>query len=187
MQEINTFVAAIQAAFSASVQDAVNTQVTARLVQHANIVSDLALRVQALETKLAEANLFTRTTDVEVVLDKARVIDALDSQEWFWDKIQNFVQVENLTDAQLAKIAGHFTPSDLVEAVDWSEHLDYSKIAGEIDLGDLANELDLEDLAGEIDLGDLAKELDADGIAEKIDVEEAVREFFANNTFSIRA
>lgn len=164
----NVLIAAMQAVFNEAVQTAVATHITQLQQQHANVVGELATKVAALETKLAEAQLFTRTTDVEVTLDKARVIEALDSQEWFWDKIQNFVQVENLTDDQLAKIAGHFDPSDLVAAVDWSEVLDYAEIAGEIDLDDLASEFD------------------AQGIADKVDVEEAVRDFFQNNTFSIR-
>ncbi len=45
----------------------------------------------------------------------------------------------------------------------------------------------LNDIAGDIDLADLARELDADNIAEKLDVSDAVREFFQDNTFSIRA
>ena len=164
----NVLIAAMQAVFNEAVQTAVATHITQLQQQHANVVGELATKVAALETKLAEAQLFTRTTDVEVTLDKARVIEALDSQEWFWDKIQNFVQVENLTDDQLAKIAKHLDPDNLVALVDWSEVLDYAEIAGEIDLDDLASEFD------------------AQGIADKVDVEEAVRDFFQNNTFSIR-
>ena len=162
MSEIN-FLAV--AAFNQAVQAAVAAQ-----------LAELTTKITALETKLTEAALFTRTTDVEIQLDKARVIEDLDSQEWFWDKIQAFADkatrlngeevAENLSREQLRDIAGRL-----------AENLDYS---------DLANELDLDDLANHIDLGDLANELETDDIAEKIDVEEAVREFFQNNTFSIR-
>jgi len=190
MQEMNTFVAAIQAAFSASVQDAVNTQVTARLVQHANIVSDLALRVQALETKLTEAALFTRTTDVEIQLDKARVIEALDSQEWFWEKLQSFVEkasgraevdLDDLAErVDLAKLARYINPSDLIANVDFSEVLDYSEIADQVDLSDLSNEMNLDDLAsqvaGELDLSDLAGELNLSDLAGELDLKDLAGE-----------
>jgi len=68
----------------------------------------------------------------------------------------------------LAELARHVAPSDLVANVDWSEVLDYDEIASNVDLSDLASELD------------------ADGIADKIDIEDALRDFFQNNSFSIR-
>lgn len=68
----------------------------------------------------------------------------------------------------LAELAKHVDPSDLVANVNWSEVLDY------------------EEIATNVDLSDLASELDSDGIAEKIDIEDALRDFFQNNTFSIR-
>ena len=155
--------AIVNAAIGAAVQ-----QATASLVE----------RVAKLETQLAEAALFQHTTSTQVQLDDARVVEALNSQEWFWHKIASFVAkdqslplaadvAEHLSDAQLRKIAENLDPSELIQSVDFSEVIDYSEVASEIDLDDLADELD------------------ADGIAEKVDVEGAIREFFQNNTVSI--
>jgi hypothetical protein len=68
--------------------------------------------------------------------------------------------------------------------------VDFRKLALHVDLAALAGELtegQLNDISGYIDLAILAGELDAEGIAEKLDVADAVREFFQDNTFSIRA
>lgn len=68
-------------------------------------------------------------------------------------------------------------------------NIDLEKLAEHIDVSTLAGELtdgQLNDIAGDIDLADLASELDAQGIADKVDIDEAVRDFFQNNTFSIR-
>ena len=67
--------------------------------------------------------------------------------------------------------------------------IDLQKLAGHIDVSTLAGELtegQLNDIASDIDLADLARELDVDNIAEKLDVADAIREFFQDNTFSIR-
>lgn len=173
--------AIVNAAIAAAVQ-----QATAPLME----------RITGLETKLAEAALFQRTTTAQVQVDEARMVEALNSQEWFWGKIAFFVAnnssvtaddlagirdrlsaledqatpseiAEHLSDDQLRTIARHVDAQELVASVDFSEVLDYSEIAGEINLDDLADELD------------------ADGIAEKIDVEDAIRDFFRNNTVSI--
>lgn len=78
-------------------------------VQQANIVAALAERIAALETKLTEANLFTQMTQAPSVLaaqytpvsndqikaalqewaTKDALVEHLDNQEWFWEKLQN--------------------------------------------------------------------------------------------------
>lgn len=70
-----------------------------------------------------------------------------------------------------------------------AERIDLEKLAEHIDLATLAGELtdsQLTIIAGDIDLADLAGEFDADKLAENLDIDEAVRDFFQNNTFSIR-
>jgi hypothetical protein len=70
-----------------------------------------------------------------------------------------------------------------------AEKIDLQKLAGHIDVSTLAGELtegQLNDIAGDIDLADLARELDAEKITENIDLEEAFKEFFQDNSFSIR-
>lgn len=50
-------------------------------------------RLAALETKLTEAKLFERTTDVTIPVDKDAIIDHLNQQEWFWEKLRKFADV----------------------------------------------------------------------------------------------
>jgi hypothetical protein len=51
---------------------------------------DLTLtdRVVALETKLTEAALFEKNTNVTIPIDEAKMVEALNSQEWFWEKLR---------------------------------------------------------------------------------------------------
>lgn len=68
-------------------------------------------------------------------------------------------------------------------------NIDLQKLAGHIDVSTLAGELtegQLNDIASDIDLADLARELDAEKITENLDLEEAFKEFFQDNSFSIR-
>lgn len=55
----------------------------------------LAERVKALETKLTEAALFEKNTNVTIPIDEAKMVEALNSQEWFWEKLHR------TTDAQI--------------------------------------------------------------------------------------
>lgn len=70
-----------------------------------------------------------------------------------------------------------------------AENIDLEKLATHINAAELAGELtdsQLSDIAGDIDLEDLAGEFDAEKIADRLDIDEAIRDFFQNNTFSIR-
>jgi hypothetical protein len=57
-------------------------------VQHEDMVA-MRDRIAALETKLTEAALFTQTSNVTIPIDEAKMVEALNSQEWFWEKLQN--------------------------------------------------------------------------------------------------
>jgi hypothetical protein len=68
--------------------------------------------------------------------------------------------------------------------------IDLEELAKNINLADLAGELtdsQLTEIAGDIDLSDLAGEIDPDKLTENLDIDEAIRDFFQNNSFSIRA
>lgn len=68
-------------------------------------------------------------------------------------------------------------------------NIDLSRLAEHLSMGDLAGELtdsQLNLIAGDIDLADLAGEFDADKLMASYDLDEAIRDFFSNNTFSIR-
>jgi Na+/phosphate symporter len=75
-----------------------------------------------------------------------------------------------------------------------AHNIDLEKLAEHIDMENLVNELtdsQLNDIAGEIDLSDLAGEFDTDKIGQavraNVDLDEVIRDFFQNNSFSIRA
>ena len=91
--------------------------------------------------------------------------------------------VGELFDGQLAAVAVNLSKGQL-ETI--ANAVNLSELAGEIDSGDLAREIDLGDLAGEIDLEDLAKQIDTDELLTGFDMSEPIKEFFENNTFSLR-
>ena len=70
------------------INTAINTAIAAAVEQ---ATRPLLERIDALETKLAEAALFTQTTNVTVPVDEAKMVEALNSQEWFWEKLSRFV------------------------------------------------------------------------------------------------
>ena len=96
MIDLNTL---ISNALTAAVQQAtapLNERI-AKLEEKVNFLEDQAVvtsnrindRITALETKLTEANLFTQTTNATITIDEARMVEALNAQEWFWEKLQN--------------------------------------------------------------------------------------------------
>jgi hypothetical protein len=48
-------------------------------------------RVVALETKLTEAKLFEKTTNVTIPIDEAKMVEAMNNAEWLWEKVNNYV------------------------------------------------------------------------------------------------
>jgi hypothetical protein len=70
------------------INTAINTAIAAAV---AEATKPLVERIAALETKLAEAALFERTTEVTIPVDEAKMVEALNSQEWFWEKVSRFI------------------------------------------------------------------------------------------------
>jgi hypothetical protein len=89
--ETNVFFSAVQSALDAHIKRMVE-EATAGLVEH---IAGLSQRIDALETKLTEAKLFEQTTNVTIPIDEAKMVEALNSQEWFWEKLRR------TTDAQI--------------------------------------------------------------------------------------
>ena len=84
---------------------------------------------------------------------------------------------EYLSEAQLAYVAEHLSDTQLVTV---AENVSASDVASELSSSQLS------DIAGDIDLADLAGELDTDKMMENYDLEDGLRNFFQNNSFSIR-
>lgn len=101
----------------------------------------------------------------------------------------NLSQLPMLSDPQLAYIAEHLSDTQLVTV---GENISVSDLAAELtdsQLTTIAGELtdsQLNEIAGDIDLSDLAGEFDSEKIYAHIDIDEVMRDFFSNNTFSIR-
>ena len=84
---------------------------------------------------------------------------------------------EHIGESQLAYLAEHLSDTQLMTI---GEHVSASDVAAELTSGQLS------DIASDIDLADLAGEFDADKIMQNFDLDDALRDFFSNNTFSIR-
>ena len=97
----STLLAALDAAFQAAVKAEVESQLTGIRQHFANTVGELATKVAALETRLVEAQLTRRTTHI----DLNAATDALNQQEWFWQKIRSFIDagIESATEDFVAK------------------------------------------------------------------------------------
>ncbi len=177
--------AALEAAFQSAVTAEVESQLTGIRQHCANTVGELAAKVAALETKLTEAQLFQRTTSIDV----NAATDALNQQEWFWQKVGSFVEeraaqefnaeamAESLSDEQLRHIARRVSPSDIASSVDWSEEIDYSEITSALDFSELANEINYSELSSDIDAAQWANQLDLD---------ERLRDILSGRTVTIQ-
>jgi hypothetical protein len=131
------------------INTAINTAIAAAV---AEATKPLIERIAALETKLAEAALFERTTEVTVQIDEAKMVEALNSQEWFWEKVSRYItnnsdiavdELHNIKE-RLEKIEGHednvyhFDKGAvtflIAEAID--NHMEQANHLDEDDIGD---------------------------------------------------
>jgi hypothetical protein len=121
-----------------------------------------------------------------LVADMVRVELATHASDKALGNITPAQLAEYIGDSQLATIAEHLSDTQLVTV---GENISVSDLAAELTEGQLtaiAGEIELADLVGEIDLSDLASEFDSEKIYAHIDIDEVMRDFFSNNTFSIR-
>jgi hypothetical protein len=81
----------------------------------AQAVEPLVKRIGELETKLVEAQLFQRTTYIDV----NAATDALNQQEWFWEKIRSYIDAG--IEAGLEDHTGTYDHDDFVLRGDLSE------------------------------------------------------------------
>ncbi len=93
------------------------TQALAAAVAEAT--KPLVERIAALEAKLAEAALFERTTEVTIPVDEAKMVEALNSQEWFWEKVRRFADgaVEQAIDNHEEGMS-HYDEDDIDTKID---------------------------------------------------------------------
>ena len=84
---------------NAAIAEAVNAHLTEVLQQHANIVAGLAEKIDTLEKNegylvkriaALEAAPAASQSNVTIPIDEAKMVEALNDQEWFWEKMQRF-------------------------------------------------------------------------------------------------
>ena len=98
--------------------------------------------------------------------------------------------VAEMVRSEMADVEFKILAATNSQLADIAERVDLEELAKNINLADLAGELtdsQLTEIAGDINLADLAGEIDPDKLTENLDIDEAIRDFFQNNSFSIRA
>ena len=119
-------------------------------VQHANIVAALAERIDALENQAivtsnavdariaALENNPAQGVEPAITIDEARMVEALNSQEWFWEKLQNRIDA-----ATEQAVDDHCSTYD---------HDNYDEIASKVDdLPDLDDYVTRDEVRSEIE------------------------------------
>ncbi len=128
MFDLNTI---ITQALNAAVAEAVKPLVN-RIDELENL---LVHRVTALETKLTEAALFEKNTNVTIPIDEAKMVEALNSQEWFWEKLHNTIN-DNVSSRVEEALDDHCSTYD---HDDYDRHISDDSIHVEHDLEDAIN------------------------------------------------
>ena len=126
----------LNAILSAALQQAV----TEAMKPWHEAVQTLSARVEALETRLTEAQLFQKTTEVTVPIDEARLVEVLDQQEWFWEKL-------NRKAGEAAEAAAEEAINDHCSTYD---HDDYDNVACSVNDANLDDMVTMDNLRDEI-------------------------------------
>lgn len=75
------------AVVNAAIAQAVNEALLPLQQEYANKMGEMAQKIAQLEAQLADG----LTAAVSVTVDEERMVEALDKQEWFWEKLCLFV------------------------------------------------------------------------------------------------
>lgn len=121
----------------------INTILTQALTAAvAEATKPLVERIATLEAQLAQAALFTRTTEVTVQIDEAKMVEALNSQEWFWEKVRRFADAAAIRSITNHEDSMYHYDKDAVEALireavtdheDSAPHLGHNVLEAKID------------------------------------------------------
>lgn len=120
----------------------------------AQAVEPLVKRIEELEVKLSEAQLFQRTTHIDI----NAATDALNQQEWFWEKINGYIDAG--IEAGLEDHTGSYDHDDFVSRNDLP------------DIDDIITEdklPDFDDFVTKDDMPDLDDVITTDNINEHIE------------------
>lgn len=138
----------INALINTAITEAVTQQFTTLQQEYANKIGEMAVKISELETKLAEAALFDRTTSVTIPIDEAKMVEALNSQEWFWEKLRT--KVDDIVDKAM---------EDHTSTYNHDDYDDASRQISDIDPDDFIRSDDLTDAVRDV-LGDVRVRLE---------------------------
>lgn len=130
----------------------------------ADRIDVLADCIDVLADRMTQAEMFSKTISVTVPVSEEKMVEALNSQEWFWEKINRFVaerdsgavlacireavQDDEDTKDAIRQIADGACEDAISEHCSDYDHDDYDRVSGEVndfDLGDCVKSGDLED------------------------------------------
>lgn len=126
----------INAIVNAAITEAVNARITEVLQQHANTVAALAERIAALENNPAQgvdtsvvAGNYTPISNEQIKAalqewaTKDSLLEHLDNQEWFWEKLQN--RIDSTVEAGIDDHTSTYDHDSYDNAVSDLEDRDY--------------------------------------------------------------
>lgn len=105
-------------------------------VQQANIVAALAERIAKLESAPTEASLSTQLTSTTA--EDARLVDLLDRQGWFWEKLQN--RIDSTVEAAMDSHLEGYDHDSYDSAVSAVEDVDLDDVVTKDDVNDAVRE-----------------------------------------------
>ena len=133
----------INALINTAITEAVTQQFTTLQQEYANKIGEMALKISELETKLALAEL-----NVTIPIDEAKMVEALNSQEWFWEKLRT--KVDDVVDKAM---------EDHTSTYNHDDYDDASRQISDIDPDDFIRSDDLTDAVRDV-LGDVRVRLE---------------------------
>ena len=150
----------------------------------AEAVAPLVERIATLETRLAALeNNPAQGVEPPVVIDEAKMVAALDSQEWFWHKVAGFVTNNSEITANDLEIL-----KDRVDALESrSDASGLSKSAVEALIEQtMDNHLECYDHDNYDEIASKVDDIDFDDLVSKEDLSDAVRDAVQDLSFEIR-
>ena len=133
----------INALINTAITEAVAQQFTTLQQEYANKIGEMAVKISELETKLALAEL-----NVTIPIDEAKMVEALNSQEWFWEKLRT--KVDDIVDKAM---------EDHTSTYNHDDYDDASRQISDIDPDDFIRSDDLTDAVRDV-LGDVRVRLE---------------------------
>ena len=150
----------------------------------AEAVAPLVERIATLETRLAALeNNPAQGVEPPVVIDEAKMVAALDSQEWFWHKVAGFVTNNSEITANDLEILKDRV--DALESRSDASGLSRSAVEALIEQS-MDHHLECYDHDNYDEIASKVDDIDFDDLVSKEDLSDAVRDAVQDLSFEIR-